>query len=41
MLTLPWTLYADWWREKGYGRTSQPLGDYLGQPGISMVIGTT
>ena len=25
ILTLPWTLYADWWREKSYGRTSQPL----------------
>ena len=31
MLTLPWTLYADYFREKSYGRTSQPLGDYLGQ----------
>ena len=20
-----------WWREKSYGRTSQPLGDFLGQ----------
>ena len=31
VLTLPWTLYADYFREKAYGRTSQPLGDYLGQ----------
>jgi STE24 endopeptidase len=31
VLTLPWTLYADYFREKSYGRTSQPLGDYLGQ----------
>jgi STE24 endopeptidase len=30
LLTLPWELYADWWRESRYGRTSQPLGDYLG-----------
>ena len=40
LLTLPWTIYAGWWREKGYGRTSQPLGDYLGQSAISLVIGT-
>jgi len=38
LLTLPWTLYSDWWREKGYGRTSQPLGDFLVQGGISLVI---
>ena len=31
LLTLPWTLYADCLREKAYGRTSQPLGDFLGQ----------
>src|SRR5258705_7953401 len=29
ILTLPWTLYADYFREKSYGRTSQPLGDFL------------
>jgi len=39
LLTLPWSLYADWWREKGYGRTSQPLGDFLFQGGISLAIG--
>ncbi len=39
ILTLPWTIYSDWWREKNYGRTSQPLGDFLLQGGISMVIG--
>src|SRR5689334_21253223 len=31
ILTLPWTLYADYFREKSYGRTSQPIADYLGQ----------
>jgi STE24 endopeptidase len=31
VLTLPWTVYADWWRERSYGRTSQPFGDWLGQ----------
>ena len=38
ILTLPWSLYADWWREKSYGRTSQPLADFLFQGGISMLI---
>jgi len=38
ILTLPWTIYAGWWREKGYGRTSQPLGDFLLQGGIALVI---
>src|SRR3954465_14170833 len=31
VLTLPWTLYESYFREKSYGRTSQPLGDFLGQ----------
>jgi STE24 endopeptidase len=38
ILTLPWTLYSDWWRETHYGRTSQPLGDYLGQLGLITAI---
>jgi STE24 endopeptidase len=37
-LTLPWTLYADYFREKSYGRTSQPLGDYLGQAALAAAI---
>ena len=39
ILTLPWDLYAGWWRETGYGRTSQPIGDYLGQYAISLLLG--
>ncbi|MDO9368733.1 MAG: M48 family metalloprotease [Sphingopyxis sp.] len=39
ILTLPWDLYAGWWRETAYGRTSQPLGDYLGQYAISLLLG--
>ena len=35
LLTLPWTLYADYFREKSYGRTSQPLGDWLGQTALA------
>jgi STE24 endopeptidase len=38
VLTLPWTIYSGWWREKGYGRTSQPLGDFLLQGGIAILI---
>lgn len=40
LLTLPWDLYANFFRESAYGRTSQPLGDYLAQSAISLVIGT-
>jgi STE24 endopeptidase len=38
VLTVPWTLYASYFREKGYGRTSQALGDFLGQAGLATVI---
>ena len=38
VLTLPWTIYEYYFREKGYGRTSQPLGDFLGQLGLSTLI---
>jgi STE24 endopeptidase len=38
LLFLPWALYEEWWREKGYGRTSQPLGDFLGQELISIAV---
>ena len=38
ILTLPWTIYADWWRERSYGRTSQPIGDCLLQLGIATIL---
>ena len=38
VLTLPWTVYASWWREKAYGRTSQPLGDWFGQNALALGI---
>jgi STE24 endopeptidase len=38
LLTVPWTLYQDWWREQAYGRTSQPLGDFLGQGLIAILV---
>lgn len=39
IITLPWDIYSDWWRQKQYGMTSQPLGDYLGQNGIAILVG--
>ncbi len=38
LLTLPWDLYTGWWREAAYGRTAQPIGDYLGQYALSLLI---
>jgi STE24 endopeptidase len=38
VLTLPWSLYTDYFREKSYGRTSQPLSDFLGQAALSTAI---
>jgi STE24 endopeptidase len=39
LMTLPWSIYADWWREKSYGLTSQPLTDWLSQGALGAVIG--
>jgi len=38
LLALPWALYEEWWRELSYGRTSQPIGDFLGQSALSVAI---
>jgi STE24 endopeptidase len=38
LLTAPWALYSDWWREKQYGRTSQPLADFLSQALLATLI---
>ena len=40
LLTLPYSLYTDWWRATQYNRTSQPLGDYLSQSVISTLLAT-
>ena len=40
LLTVPWSIYSSWYRERGYGRTSQPIGDFLMQGGISLLIST-
>ncbi len=38
LLSLPWTIWSDWWRETDYGRSSQPLGDFLAQLAISGLL---
>jgi STE24 endopeptidase len=38
LIGLPWSLYSDWWRERSYGRSSQPIGDYLSQGAIAMIV---
>ena len=38
ILSLPWDLYASYFREKAYGRTAQPLGDFLMQGSIASLI---
>ncbi len=38
IINLPYALYTDWWRESEYGRTSQPLADFLSQGALSVVI---
>jgi STE24 endopeptidase len=35
---LPWGIYQEWGFEKSYGRTSQPLGDFLMQDAIGIAI---
>ena len=38
VLSLPWAIYEEWWRELGYGRTGQPIGDFLGQAALGTAI---
>ncbi len=38
ILALPWSIYENWWREHAYGRSSQPLGDFLLQTAIAGLI---
>lgn len=38
LITLPWDLYADWWREGSYGRTSQPFADWAAQQAIALAV---
>ncbi len=38
LLTLPWTVYSNWWREKSYGLSSQPFGDWFFQGLIGLAV---
>lgn len=39
LLSLPWSIYSNWWREKQYGLTSQPLTGWLGEWAMSFGLG--
>lgn len=38
LITLPWSIWEEWGRERSYGRTAQPLGDFLMQDAIGILI---
>ena len=38
LISLPWSIYEEWIFEKSYGRTEQPLFDFLMQDAIGIVI---
>jgi STE24 endopeptidase len=38
LLSLPWSIYEEWWREVAYGRTSQPFGDFLAQAALGVLV---
>jgi STE24 endopeptidase len=38
VIGMPWTVYAEWWREKSYGLSKQPFGDWFGQEVISLLV---
>ena len=40
LLEMPWSIFGGWWRETEYGRTSQPLMDFLGQGLLALAIST-
>jgi STE24 endopeptidase len=39
ILGLPWSSYADWWRETQYHLTSQPYAGWLGEQVLMLAIG--
>ena len=39
IIEAPWTTYAQWWREKSYGLTSQAFGGWLGEQALQALIG--
>jgi STE24 endopeptidase len=40
VIELPWSIYADWWRERQYDLTHQPFGGWLGEQVLSTAITT-
>jgi STE24 endopeptidase len=40
LLSVPWDAYAHWWREKGYGLTSQAFGGWLVENLMKLAIGS-
>ncbi|GGB71199.1 M48 family metallopeptidase [Blastomonas aquatica] len=38
IITLPWSIWAEWGHERLYDRTQQPLGDFLMQDAIGIAI---
>lgn len=40
VLTLPWAIYSEWYREKHYGLTEQPLMGWLTEAAIGAAIST-
>ncbi|NGM48236.1 M48 family metallopeptidase [Caulobacter sp. 602-2] len=38
VLSLPWTIYSDWWRPRQYGLTSQAFTGWLTEGAISLAI---
>jgi len=39
LISLPWSAYSGWWRQKQYGLTSQAFGGWLGEAAIGVGIG--
>lgn len=40
VLSLPWAIYQNWWRETQYGLTEQPLAGWLGEAVLQTAIST-
>lgn len=38
LLSLPWGIFEEWGFERSYGRTSQPLSDFLAQDAIGIAL---
>src|SRR4051812_37302931 len=38
VLSLPWLAYSDWWRETGYGLTSQPFMGWLSETLLTVLL---